>query len=303
MTNISPSLPPLYFHEASEKVSNENANASLLPAEVLHSCLTHYADWGDLARLACVQRQWSGILYDAGNESAEAKWELAQALLNGEGGLEANPTQAMKILLELANLPVDAQNMPHKRDSVSDDVDENDEYHVPAMKQIAVCYLSGEGVAEANATAGIEWMQAAHAWGNDVDAAHELALIYEHGRFDVQVDVMEAVAWFHKAAEGGHTEAMAEVGLCYELGLAVEQSDEMALDWYMKAAEKGHLTAKYSVGEIYEEARGVPQSDEEACLWYYKAAIEGDEDSRKALRRLEDIARIILPGVGRLFAD
>jgi TPR repeat protein len=57
------------------------------------------------------------------------------------------------------------------------------------------------------------------------------------------------------------------------------------------------------VGEIFEEARGVPQSDEEACIWYYRAAIEGDEDSRQALRRLEGIARIVVPGVAKLLMD
>jgi hypothetical protein len=31
-------------------------------------------------------------------------------------------------------------------------------------------------------------------------------------------------------------------------------------------------------------------------MWYYKAAIEGDHDSKMALRRLEDIARIVVPG-------
>ena len=95
-------------------------------------------------------------------------------------------------------------------------------------------------------------------------------------------------------------EAMNELALCYELGCGVEQSDEKALDWYMKAASLGHATAKYSVGEAFEEARGVPQSDEEACIWYYKAALDGDEDSRQALLRLHDIARIVVPGVGRL---
>ena len=50
------------------------------------------------------------------------------------------------------------------------------------------------------------------------------------------------------------------------------------------------------MGEIFEEARGVPQSDSEAVLWYYKAALMGDDDSKRALFRLNDIARIVLPG-------
>ena len=96
---------------------------------------------------------------------------------------------------------------------------------------------------------------------------------------------------------------MVELGLCYELGCGVEQSDEHALDWYTKAANLGHATAKFSVGEIFEEARGVPQSDEEACIWYYRAALVGCDDSKLALRRLYDIARIVIPNVATILND
>jgi TPR repeat protein len=65
----------------------------------------------------------------------------------------------------------------------------------------------------------------------------------------------------------------------------------------------GNAIAKFSVGEMFEEARGVPQSDEEACLWYYRAALVGDEDSKVALRRLYDIARIVVPGVAEILNE
>lgn len=302
-----PSLPPLYFANSSN-FGNSSDTMKVLPAEVLHRCLVGFADWGDLARLANVQSQWSSIMYDAASRSPQATWELAQALLEGTSGLEKNPSQAMKLLLQLTNTRVNDDNTPAPQEVTSGaEVTKNEEentstdYSIVAMKKIAGCYLSGNGV-DADAQVGLKWMEAAHDVGSDADAAHELALIYENGQHNVEIDVVEAVAWFRKAAEAGHIDAMAELGLCYELGLAVEQSDEQALEWYMRAAEQGHLTAKYSVGEAFEDARGVPQSDEEACLWYYKAAIAGDEDSREALRRLEDIARIILPGVGRLLA-
>merc|ERR1712226_930274 len=169
----------------------------------------------------------------------------------------------------------------------------------PAMREIATCYLTGSGVDPNNAK-GVAWLKASHEDGKDVDAAYELALLFEYGRHETEIDVYAAFEWFEKAAKAGHVEAMAELGLCYELGCGVEQSDENALEWYRKAAFEGHVTAKYSMGEFFEEARGVPQSDEEACLWYYKAAIDGDEDGHVALRRLEDIARIVVPGAGRL---
>lgn len=296
-----PSLPPLYFTERS--LLTTACGQVSLPVEVMHRCLVDYSDWGDLARLATVQRDWSTLLYDAGRTSIEAQWTLAQALSNGTNGLETNPSQAMKLLLQLANVAVDDKHAPVLPDvEVASNCPQNKPF-APAMKVIANCYLDGTGVPEANARIGVQWMKAAFHLGNDVEAAHELAVLYEQGEHGVDIDVVEAVEWFRKAAEAGHIEAMAELGLCYELGLSVEQSDEMAIEWYMKAAEGGHLTAKYSIGEAFEEARGVPQSDAEACLWYYRAAIEGDEDSRRALRRLEDIARIVLPGVGKLLDE
>ena len=99
-----------------------------------------------------------------------------------------------------------------------------------------------------------------------------------------------------KAAENGHVEAMAEYAMCCELGCGREQSDTEALEWYTRAANMGHVQANFSVGEAFEEAKGVPQSDSEAVMWYYKAAVMGDEDSKKALKRLQDIARIVVPG-------
>jgi hypothetical protein len=301
-----PSLPPLYFAQKGEPLSatssvNKNdlvgaeaAPAVLeLPAEVLHQCLTAFADWGDLAKLACVQSNWSCVMYDAASTSSHSKWELAQALFEGTRGLQANPTQAMQLFLELANVPVNKEtNMPLPQNST-------EACFAPAMRHISQCYFTGAGVA-IDAIVGLAWLESAHTAADDVDAAHEVALVYEYGKYGVEHDVVKAAEWFHKAADAGNMEAMAELGLCYELGCGVEQSDEEALEWYTKAADKGHLTAKYSVGEAFEEARGVPQSDAEACLWYYRAAIEGDEDSRIALRRLEAIARIVVPGAGAL---
>ena len=276
-----PSLPLFYF---------ENANIDI-PAEVLHQCLLEFAEWGDLARLAAVQKSWSQVMYEAASSDPSAEWALAQALLHGTDGLSSNPQAAIQVLRNLTGLGEDESQMPVRRDGVLN------EFSAAAMKKIAMYYLPN------NAAAGLAWLEAAYEVGNNLDAAHEVALVYENGSHGIDIDVVAAVVWFEKAAEGGHVEAMAELGLCYELGLAVEQSDEKALEWYMKAAEKGHLTAKYSIGEAFEEARGVPQSDAEACLWYYRAAIDGDEDSRRALRRLEDIARIVLPGVGRLLDE
>jgi Sel1 repeat len=283
---------------------------SHVPSELFGRCV-EYCDWGDLAKLACVQSSWSNIVKDTANTSSQSKWELAQALLEGHCGLQPNPAKAVTLLQELAQIPIDDTT---GNPIIDDDVDNKDTVDAtntdttsttcygPAIRQLANCYLDGNGV-DQNPKCALAWLEASFVVGGDADAAHEVALIQEYGRHGIEVDVVAAAKWFEKAAEAGHVESMTELGLCYELGCGVEQSDEQSLDWYTKAANLGHATAKFSVGEAFEEARGVPQSDQEACLWYHRAALAGDADSKKALRRLYDIARIVVPGVGDILRE
>jgi TPR repeat protein len=201
-----PSLPPLYFDKKGASlsaISFENNDSSIqappavveLPAEVLHQCLTAYADWGDLAKLACVQSSWSSVLYDAADTGTHSKWELAQALFQGTHGLRANPTQAMRLFLELVNVPVnEVTNMPLPQESEKAGF-------APAMKQISQCYFTGAGVAAIDTGAGLAWLESAHTAAGDVEAAHEVALVYEYGQFGVEHDVVKAAEWFHKAAD------------------------------------------------------------------------------------------------------
>lgn len=282
-----PAVDPLYF---AETCTNDESSLAQLPAELLETCLVEYADWGDLAKLACVQKSWSTLLMDAANQSRDSQWELAQALLEGTHGLDSNTTLAMTILHDLAGVQlVEGDEL----ETFEYEIQREKDVFAPAMKRLADCYLQDDD----ETSRGMTWLKAAYELGNDVDAAHDLAHIYEYGKDYVSLDVFAAAEWFLKAAQGGHVEAMSEYAMCCELGCGRDQDDQEALEWYMKAATHGHVTSNYSVGEAFEEARGVPQSDEEACLWYYKAAVMGDEGSKHALRRLHDIARIVLPGV------
>lgn len=317
-----PSVPAFYFetHHINNSIiataiNGENKKISSspeLPSELLYLCLASYANWGDLAKLACVQKSFSNIMNDTGGKSPRNQWELAMALLNGDCGLEKSPKRAIQILRSLSHVSIDeATGKPFASqekgendiktsqsndNNTIEDREENMILYTSAMKKIAECYLEGTGVSQ-DANVAISWIEAAYCIGKDSEAAHELAVIYEFGHHGIEVDVVAAAEWFERAANQGNVESMVELGLCYELGAGVQQDDDKALDWYTQAANLGHATAKFSVGEIFEEARGVPQSDAEACLWYYRAALIGCQDSKFALRRLYDIARIVVPGV------
>ena len=294
-SNKTPSISPLYF---SEKINYTSESPLLnLPAELLTHCIVDFLDWGDLAKLSTICSTFSSLLLDAANHGGHAaKWELAQSMLEGTRGLETNPTQALHLLEELSGVSINETTFQFNN---------NNHYSIPfapAIRKLADCYLQGEGTTQHTAL-GLAWLTAGFQLASDMDAAHELAKLYEYGTYNVEIDVYAAADYFGKAAMGGHVEAMAEYAMCWELGCGVDQSDEQALEWYIRAANAGHVTSKYSVGEAFEEARGVPQSDEEACLWYYKAAVLGDEDSKKALKRLHDIARIVLPGVSAVLEE
>lgn len=276
-------LPALYLNELETKSeADDQSFFGSLPSELAMHCLTGFSTWGDLAKLATVQSSFKNVVRDAANLGGnDSKWELAQALLEGTHGLERNPKLAVTYLRALSE-----ENSPFS----------------PAMQKLAECYLLGDGL-EKDLDMGIKVFKDAANIGGDVDAAHKIALIYEYGEYGVEVDVVLAAEWFLEAAKQGHIEAMAEYAMCCELGCGREQNDEEALEWYTLAANMGHVESNFSVGEAFEEAKGVPQSDEEACLWYYKAAVMGDDDSKKALQRLQDIARIVLPGWAAVLRD
>ncbi|GFH47439.1 HCP-like protein [Chaetoceros tenuissimus] len=287
-TSVLPSLPPLHF------IEDDKRTFPLLCSE-LETNIFSYLDWGDYARLSTVHSSLSHIVQDAADQSDEAKWTLVQSLLNGENGLAQNESLALKYLHELSGVQVRTETFDPTYEEVQAISPEDMDFATMAMKQIAECYLEGKGVDMDN-TLGLAWLQQAYLHG-DLEAAHNIAVIYEYGKYDVEVDIYLAAKWFHGSAKAGNVESMAEYAMCLELGCGVEQSDEQALEWYRKAAELGHATSNFSVGEWFECARGgLPQSDTEAVLWYFKAASMGDEDSKLALKRLHEIARIVVPG-------
>ncbi|KAL7469615.1 hypothetical protein ACHAXS_009871 [Conticribra weissflogii] len=231
-------------------------------------------------------------------------------------GLQKNEPLAVRYLTQLSGIQIDPSRLhretctekdrpavfphdfhKHKLPSLTRDYSPDE----ASLVQLSRCHLHGIGVPSPDASLAIHYLEAAFHLARSTESAHSLALLYEYPRHSnhlVPTEIYAAFEWFRAAAEGGHVPSMAELALCYELGCGVVQSDESSLDWYMKAAQAGHGGAHFAVGEAYEEARGVPLDEEEACLWYYRAAVLGEEDGKRALRRLRDVAVRVLPEAG-----
>lgn len=330
---MNPALPTLYF--ASIQLPNEEpASLQTLPPELLHRSLLQFADWGDLAKMACVQKSWSTLVKDAADFGGrDAKWELSMLLLGEDSyneseehvaieeqtaetagtnpcksnrGMAKNEALAVEYLAGLAGVEAPLDELATEPELGTGEVNSslptdwteqsNSSADEAALLTLAKCHLNGTGVLP-NPKLALHYLQAAYHYTNSVESAHKLALMYEYPKESnnlVPIDIYAAFEWFKAAAELGHIPSMAELALCYELGCGTIQNDNAALDWYMKAANSGHSASHYSVGEHYEEARGVPLDHEEACLWYHRAAVMGEQDGVSGLKRLRHVARRVL---------
>jgi TPR repeat protein len=91
----------------------------------------------------------------------------------------------------------------------------------------------------------------------------------------VSRDLDQAADWYRKAAKGGHSGAMNNLGVLHERGLGVPRSDVSAAYWFRKAADLGDPRAQHSLAEMYLEGRGVPKDSSAGAIWMQKAAERG----------------------------
>ncbi len=83
-------------------------------------------------------------------------------------------------------------------------------------------------------------------------------------------------------AEAGDARAQYDLGVMYDRGDGVPQSDEEALKWYKMAAKQGEARAQYNLGLMYANGQGVPQDYVEAYFWISLSAAQGNQHALEA---------------------
>jgi len=127
------------------------------------------------------------------------------------------------------------------------------------------------------ATALKQWMPLAEK--DDAEAQRNIGIMFQQGLGVPQSDV-EAANWYRRAAENGHARAQQNLGVMYEEGAGVLQDYNEAVKWYRKSAEGGNITAKINLGVMYEEGRpGLPQDLVQTHMWFNLAAAQGNPDA------------------------
>ena len=108
----------------------------------------------------------------------------------------------------------------------------------------------------------------------DANAQQNLGVMYELGMAMPQ-NYAEAARLYRKAADQGLASAQFSLGLMYREGRGVQKDDLQAVAWFKKSADQGNADAQYNLGVMNELGAGLPQNFEEAAEWYRKAADQG----------------------------
>ena len=124
----------------------------------------------------------------------------------------------------------------------------------------------------------VKWYRKAAEMGH-TSSQYNLGVCYDCGQ-GVTKDLAEAVKWYRKAAEQGDASAQCSLGVCYDYGQGVTKDVAEAVKWYRKATEQGNASAQYNLGVCYANGKGVTKDEAEAVKWYRKAVEQGDASAQ-----------------------
>lgn len=116
----------------------------------------------------------------------------------------------------------------------------------------------------------------------DAGAQCALGMCYQQG-VNVNQSDEEAVKWIRLSANQGFAAAQDMLGFHYANGIGVEQNYEEAIKLYLKAAEQGNANAQSHLAYCYAKGMGVQQSLKESAKWYHTAAEQGNADAQYSL--------------------
>ncbi len=119
-------------------------------------------------------------------------------------------------------------------------------------------------------------------------AQYRLGLLYSGEGKYLPEDAAVERQWMQKAADGGVTDAMYELGNDFYNGYGGPMDRALAAKWYLVAAERGVVDCQYNLGFMYENGYGVPKDLAEAYKWYRIAANSGDQEAGTDAKAIGD---------------
>lgn len=88
-------------------------------------------------------------------------------------------------------------------------------------------------------------------------------------------------------AQQGDVQAQYDLGVAYDNGYGVKQSDSQSVYWFQKSAEQGLAKAQYNLGLAYYKGVGVKQSDSQAVYWLQRACENFNDKACEFLNKIK----------------
>ena len=102
------------------------------------------------------------------------------------------------------------------------------------------------------------------------DAQYLFARNLRHG-WGMNKDVSDAIEWFKKAANQGHTASMTELSSIYEKGEGVPVDNAEVLYWLQAASDLGSAAGQYQLANYYDRGAGdIDESTKAKALELYR---------------------------------
>lgn len=120
----------------------------------------------------------------------------------------------------------------------------------------------------------------------NTDSLYDVGYFHANGLMEFSQDYQQAINYFLKAAQQGHTGAMNYLALFYYKGLGVEANNQKMRTWYEKSASLGNADALSNLGNIYVEGIGVEIDYTKAKDYFFMAAEKGNANAMNNLSYL-----------------
>ncbi len=119
----------------------------------------------------------------------------------------------------------------------------------------------------------------------DAKAQNYLGVLYEYGH-GVKQSEKTALLWFRKSAIQGNAIGQTQLGRMYSMGKGVAKNYTTAVQWYRKAAKQGYAGAQSMLGLMYNTGRVGPKDNIRSYMWY---SLESLKDGN--MEDMDDIAK------------
>lgn len=97
------------------------------------------------------------------------------------------------------------------------------------------------------------------------------------------IKAQKDVLALYRAAKQGDTEALINLGFCYEQGMGVDKNIERAFRIYLHTAHRGLADAQYAVGVYYYNGIGVAKDESKAIIFLAKSALQEHDEALNKL--------------------